>query len=247
MRVLSVRGLVVVALVSLACVGIAGAAGPIVLGDGGDLHEGVGQADLKTKLESGSVYTASKFPVPLKIHAPGPLWGGVQLESGKYRFIQLGHQHVPGTAPLTGTGLITLESATSSTPSAARTLANLRATPKMRAGPTRATRVAGRRASMFDATITAIDRPGAGGLAIVPFTVNHHCGFCTKTMHGETKDVKVGRPGQLFHILVLRTRGRTVVIYVESNYADQKRFPPTKTFPTFLPYAQKMLAAISFS
>jgi hypothetical protein len=58
--------------------------------------------------------------------------------------------------------------------------------------------------------------------------------------------VKVGRPGQLFRIFVLRVHGRTVVIYVESIYADQKNYPPAKMFPTFLPCAQKMLAHISF-
>jgi hypothetical protein len=99
---------------------------------------------------------------------------------------------------------------------------------------------------MFNATVTGDDGPGTGGLSINPFTVNNHCGFCRGTYHGETKDVKVGRPGQLFRIFVLRTQGKTVVIYVESNYADQKKFPPTKIYPTFLPYAQKMLAHTSF-
>jgi hypothetical protein len=56
------RSLVVLVLVSLASAGVATASGAIDLGDAGDLHEGLGQSDLKTKLESGSVYTASKFP-----------------------------------------------------------------------------------------------------------------------------------------------------------------------------------------
>src|SRR5436190_19334093 len=133
----SVRSLVVVALVSLASAGMATASGAIVLGNGGDLHEGVGQADFKTELVRGTVYTANKFPVALKIHAPTH-WGGVQLESGNYRFIQLGHPHRSGTPPLTGVGYITLESAKVATPSAAKTLANLRATPHMRIGPTKA-------------------------------------------------------------------------------------------------------------
>jgi hypothetical protein len=242
-----VRSLVVLALVSLASAGMATAGGAIVLGNGGDLHEGVGQADFKTKLDRGSVYTANKFPIALKIHPPTPQWGGVQLESGKYRFIQLGHLRPPGTPPLTGVGYITLESATTATPSVSKTLANLRATPKLKAGPTKATRIAGLHAHMFNATITGDDGPGTGGLSIVPFTVNHHCGFCTGTYHGETKDVKVGQPGQLFRIFVLRAHGRTVVIYIESIYAVQKKHPPSKVFPTFLPYAQKMLAHISFS
>lgn len=219
----------------------------IDLGNRGDLHEGVGQADFKTHLAPGSIYTASKFPVALKIHTPTPQWGGVQLESGNYRFIQLTHLRPPGTPPLTGVGYITLESATTATPSVAKTLANLRATPKLKAGPTEATHVAGLPASMFDATLTGDDGPGTGGLSIVPFTVNHHCGFCEKTLHGETKDLKVGGRGQLFRFIVLRVRGRTVVIYIESIYAVQKKHPPAQQFPTFLPYAQKMLSHISFS
>jgi hypothetical protein len=59
--------------------------------------------------------------------------------------------------------------------------------------------------------------------------------------------VKVAQPGQRFRIFVLRVHGKTVVIYVESIYADQKKYPPSKMFPTFLPYAQKKLAHISFS
>ena len=241
------RGALYAGLAAMVSVGIASAASSINLGNGGDLHEGVGQADLKTMLALGSVYTANKFPVALKIHTPTTQWGGVQLESGKYRFVQLSHLRPPGTPPLTGVGYITLESATMATPSVSKTLANLRATPMLKKGPTKATRIAGLRARMFNATVTGDDGPGTGGLSIVPFTVNHHCGFCEQTLHRETKDLKVAGRGQLFRIIVLRTHGKTVVIYVESIYADQKKHPPAKQFPTFLPYAQKMLAHISFS
>jgi hypothetical protein len=37
-----------------------------------------------------------------------------------------------------------------------------------------------------------------------------------------------------------------VVIYLESGFADQPRFPPAKLFPTFLPYARQMLASLIF-
>ena len=246
----SIRSLVVVALVSLAAAGMATAGGAIVLGDRGNPHEGIGQGDFKTFLVRGRVYTANKFPVALKIHTPGPQWAGGQLESGKYRFVQLMHLHVPGSAPLTGFGYITLESGTTATPSVAKTLAKLKATPHLKTGPTKTTTVAGLHASMFTATVTADDGPDAGGTSIVPWTVNHHCGFCTGWNHGVTKDLKVGGHGQLFRIFVLRVHGRTVVIYIESTYfpgRGSRKYPPAKTFPTFLPYAQKMLAHISFS
>ena len=44
-----------------------------------------------------------------------------------------------------------------------------------------------------------------------------------------------------------RTARPTVVIYIESIYDVQKKHPAAQVFPTFLPYAQKMLAHISFS
>jgi hypothetical protein len=247
----------VVALVSLAIGGVATAGGAVVLGNGGDLHEGVGQADFKTQLARGSVYTANKFPVALRIHTPGPQWGGVQLESGKYRFIQLGHLHVLNTPPLTGVGYITLESAKVATPSAAKTLGKLRATPNMKIGATRGITVAGLRGKVFDATVTGSDLsgtcPGGGQcpkvVSFAPFLKNHHCGFCgdAKYQRRETHDVKAAVKGQLFRVIVLRAHGRTVVIYLESTYTGSKKHPPATTFPTFLPYANKMLAHISVS
>jgi hypothetical protein len=162
---------------------------------------------------------------------------------------------VPGTPALTGVGYITLESATAATPSAAKTLANLRATPHMKVGPTRAITVAGLRGKVFDATVTGSDLsgtcPGGGAcpkvVSLAPFLKNHHCGYCgdSQFQPRETHDVKAALKGQLFRIIVLRARGRTVVIYIESIYAVQKKHPPAKQFPTFVPYAQKMLAHIT--
>src|SRR5579862_528827 len=252
----SVRCLVVLGLAAFASDGMATAAGPINIGDGGDQHEGVGQSDPLTKLQPGSFYTASKFPVGLKIRPPDALWGAVQHESGSYSFVQLAHAHRAGTPPLSGVGYITLESATVATPSAARALANLRATPHMKIGPTRAVTVAGVHGQMFDATITGVDVTKyckankslcSNGLSLEPFLPNHHCGFCETTMHHETQDVKFAGVGQLFRMIVLTAHGKVVVIYIESIYAIQKKFPPAKLFPTFLPYAQKMLAGISLS
>jgi hypothetical protein len=65
-------------------------------------------------------------------------------------------------------------------------------------------------------------------------------------MKGETQDVKFAGKGQLLRITVLDVRGKTVVIYVESVFADQPRFPPSKLFPTFLPYARQMLSGMTF-
>jgi hypothetical protein len=241
---------------AMASVGIASAAGSIDLHNGGDLHEGIGQTDLGTKLRPGSTYTASRFAVAVTIRAPDALWAGDQNESRGYRFVQLGHLHRAGAPPLAGVGYITLESAKVATPSAAKTLANLRATPHMSIGPTKPVTVAGLRAKMFDATVTGSDLsgtcPGGGScpkvVSFAPFRTNHHCGFCTDTKFQprETLDVKAALTGQLFRVIVVSAHRKVVVIYIESIFADQKKFPPSKLFPHFLPAAQKMLSAISF-
>lgn len=245
----------VVALVAFLAAGMASAAGTPDLNNAGDPHEGIGQSDTKP-LQHGTSYAASRFAVSVKVRPPDTLWGGDQLESGNYRFIQLNHLHVPDTSPLTGDGYITLESAKVATPSVANTLANLRATPHVSFGPTKTTRVGRLRGSMFDATITGSDLSGTcpGGhpcpavVSFAPFLPNHHCGFCgdAKIDPHETLDVKAAIKGQLFRIIVLSAHGKTVVIYVESTFPEQKKFPPTKIYPTFLPYAEKMLAAVSF-
>ena len=247
----------VVLLAAIGSAAIASAAGPIDLHDGGDLHEGISQTDPGTQLQSGSTYRASRFPVAVSIRAPDAFWGGVQHESGNYRFVQLAHQHRAGAPPLSGVGYITLESATVATPSAAKTLANLRATPHMSFGPTKAVTVAGLHGKMFDATVTGSDLsgtcPGGGAcpkvVSFAPFLANGHCGFCgdAKFEPRETHDVKAALEGQLFRVIVLTAHRKVLVIYIESIYAIQKKFPPAKLFPTFLPYAQKMLAGISLS
>ena len=239
-------------LVAMSSVGIASAARSINLHDGGDLHEGIGQTDLGSKLRQGHTYTAAKFAVAVTIRSPDALWAGGQNESRSYRFIQLGHLHRAGAPPLYGVGYITLESAKVATPSAAKTLANLRATPHMSIGPTKAVTVAGLRGKMFDATVNGSDLKGtcAGGgacpkvVSIAPFRTNHHCGFCDPRR--ETLDVKAALKGQLFRVIVVSAHRKVVVIYIESIFADQKKHPPSKLFPTFLPAAQKMLSAISF-
>jgi hypothetical protein len=61
-------------------------------------------------------------------------------------------------------------------------------------------------------------------------------------------DYKFAGKGQLFRIMVIGVRGKTVVIYVESSFSDSttRKHPPTETFPTFLPYAQKLLSMLTF-
>ena len=219
------------------------AAAPPDLREYGDIHESIGQVDTRP-LQHNVAYQASGFPFPVRIRPPDTRWGGGQYESGAFRFVQLNHLRT-GTQPLHGVGYVTLESSTGPTPSVASTVARLRTTPHIDAGPVTPVRIAGFGGRSFDATIVGSDRPSPLGVSFAPFKPNHHCGFCTKTMQGETQDAKWAGEGQLFRIDVIDVRGKTVVVYIESNFADQRRYPPQKVFPTFLPYAPTLLSNLS--
>ena len=209
-------------------------------------HEGIGQGDTKDLLVS-QTYRASAFPVSVRFRPPDAYWGGVQYRNGGFGFIQLSH-HRTGSVPLHGVGYITLEAAVGRAPSVATAIARLHDTPHILATPIKTTRIAANVAKEFDATIVGVDGPGTGGgISLAPFLTNPHCGFCGNgEPTTETRDVKFAGKGQLFHIIVLGVHSKTVVIYVESGFADQPRYPPTKTFPTFLPYARPMLLALTF-
>jgi hypothetical protein len=247
-----------VVLVFAAASAAATGAGPADLHNGGDVHESIGQPPVGQfpdgVLQRGVVYGASAFPLAVRVRPNDGHWQGGQFESGRFRFVQLGHLRT-GDIPLHGVGFITIEAAAGATPTATATIERLHATPHIDAGPIKAARVAGFAGRTFDATIVGIDHPpfcrthscpGHGGVSLAPFTTNLHCGFCTHTMKGETQDVKYGAKGQLFRITALDVRGKTVVIYVESTFAEQPRFLPAKTFPTFLPYAKQLLATLRF-
>jgi hypothetical protein len=235
--------------------GAASAASTPDLYNGGDPHEGIGQGDTKD-LARGVTYAASAFPLRVRVRPPDGLWGGVQYESGPYRFIQLNHLHASGAPVLHGVGYVTLEAAKNATPSAAAAIKRLRSTPHIQAGPIKPTHIAGFAGQEFDATIVGSDLsgtcPGGGKcpavVSFAPFLTNHHCGFCgdAKFQPREAHDVKAAGKGERFRIIAFEARGKTVIVYIESIYADQPKFPPAKLFPTFLPYAQKMLANVTF-
>ena len=252
----AVRALLAIACSALAASAVAIAAGPVDLHNGGDHHAGIGQLGGPT-LSPAVTYQASLFPVALRLRPPDGLWGGAQYESGRFRFVQFLHRHRTGDPPLRGVGYITLEAAKGSTPSAATAIKRLHATPHMAAGPIKPTRVAGFTGQQFDATMVGSDLnvhadcPGnkkcPPETSLAPFLRNYHCGACgdPKFDPRETHDVKVATKGQLFRIIAINVRGKTVVIYLESVSGGPK-FPATTIFPTFLPYANRALAALRF-
>jgi hypothetical protein len=131
--------------------------------------------------------------------------------------------------------------------SVAATVRKLHGTPGLDAGPLRPIRIAGFSGKSFDAEVVGAD-PGGNGIALTPFTTPLHCGWCTQTMHGETLDNKFAGKGQLFRIMVIGVRGKTVVIYIESSLSmsSTRNHPPAETFPTFLPFAQRLLSTLAF-
>jgi hypothetical protein len=239
--------LTTLAIVGSALVALAGASasGPVDIYDGGDPHESIGQGDTKP-LSRGVTYKASKFPLTVHVRPPDALWEGVQRHSGKYRFVQLQHMKT-GNVPLHGRGFLTLEAGTGGTGSVAATIRQLHSTPNLDVSPIKPVRVAGFSGKSFDATVVGTES-GDNGVALTPFTAPRRCGWCTKTMHGETLDNKFAGKGQLFRIMVIGVRGKTVVIYLESSFAlsSNGSHTPTETFPTFLPYAQKLLSTLAF-
>jgi hypothetical protein len=186
----------------------------------------------------------------MRIRPPDARWEGVQLQSRTFRFVQFNHVRARNVASSDGTGLVTLEGRAGRTGSVATTIQKLHATPKIEAGRITPARVAGFAGKSFDATVVGFDSghydPNAAkGISLAPFTTNRHCGYCTATMHGETQDFKFEAKGELFRVVVIDVRGKTVVIYLETTGSPPK-YPATQVFPTFLPYAQKMLATLRF-
>ena len=218
-----VAALIVVAVALIASTA-AIAAAPVNLFKGGDLHESVAQADGKN-LARGVTYTASTFPLAVQVRPPDALWGGVQLQSRTFRFVQFNHLRA-GNVPLHGVGEITLEARAGRTGSVAATVQKLHSTPLIKAGAVTPVHVAGFAGKAFDATIVGIDNVGFDpnaprGISLAPFTTNRHCGFCTGAMQGETQDAKFANKGQLFRFIVIDVRGKTVVIYIESTFSVQ--------------------------
>lgn len=224
---------------------IRSAASPVDLRDGGDLDESVGQADGRPLLR-GVTYRASRFPLAIRLRPPDGLWEGVQVHSGRFTFVSLLHKRV-GDVPLNGRGVMTLEAGRGPTRSVAATIQSLHSTRGLTAGPITPVRLAGFSGKSFDATIVGAES-GDPGIALAPFTRNVHCGWCNVTLRGETRDYKFAGTGQLFRIMVIGVRGKTVVIYLESMYDESanRRYPPAKVFPTFLPFAQRLLSTLAF-
>jgi len=192
-----------------------------------------------TPLHTGTTYQASLFPIPLRVRVPAPGWSGCQWKSGSDYFRgggppNYGWVHFArGSTTGPGAGLISIMTAYTRTPSVARTVNVLRtrghgATYE----PTSPVKFAGFTGIQFDGRITGAKNFDHTGHYFIPFSPVSHAAKYYPDEYGVYGDV--------FRVLVLDVRGKTVVVYIE-NVA----LPPAQ-FPAFLTKAEQILRSLRF-
>jgi hypothetical protein len=192
-----------------------------------------------TPLHTGTTYQASLFPIPLRVRVPTPGWSGVQWKSGSDYFRgggppNYGWVHFArGSTTGFPQGLISIMTAYTRTPSVASTVNVLRtrghgATYE----PTSLVTLAGFKGIQFDGRITGAKNVDHTGHFFIPFSPVSHAAKYYPDEYPVYGDV--------FRVLVLDVRGKTVVVYIE-NVA----LPPPQ-FPLFLAKAGQILGSIRF-
>jgi hypothetical protein len=193
-----------------------------------------------TPLHAGVTYSASRFPIGIRVSPDEPGWSGVQWKSGSEYFRgggppNYGWVHL-GRGPAAGVpqGLISIMTASARTPSVAATANVLRTRGRGAeydaASPVT---VAGYSGVQFDGRITGAKNVDHIGHFFVPFSPRSHAAKYYPDEYGVYGDV--------FRVLVLDVRGKTVVVYME-NVA----LPPDQ-FPDFLTKAEAILGSLRFT
>ena len=192
-----------------------------------------------TPLHAGTTYQASLFPIPVRVRVPTPGWSGVQWKSGTDYFRgggppNYGWVHFArGSTTGPGQGLISIMTAYTRTPSVTRTVNVLRtrghgATYE----PTSPVTLAGFSGIQFDGRITGAKNFDHTGHYFIPFSPVSHAAKYYPDEYGVYGDV--------FRVIVLDVRGKTVIVYLE-NVA----LPPEQ-FPAFLTKAEQLLGSLRF-
>jgi hypothetical protein len=188
-----------------------------------------------TPLQSGVTYQASQVPLALRVTPPGGGWTGSQWKSARLGFRGGGppffgwaaigkggssHQAAPR-------GLIVIMTAYARTPSVAKTAKRLRTQGLWaRYKATSPAKIAGFSGVQFDGQVVA---PDGRNHVFAPFTDANHF-----------QDAFYAGPSELFRVIVLNVRGKTVVIFIDS-FALQPN-----EFPTFLAKANQVLKSLRF-
>lgn len=192
-----------------------------------------------TPLHAETTYQASLFPIPIRVKVTTPGWSGAQWKSGSDYFRggsppNYGWVHL-ARGPATGIpqGLISIMTAYTRTPSVARTVNVLRTRGHGATyDPTSPVTIAGFTGIQFDGRITGAKNVDHTGHYFIPFSPVSHAAKYYPDEYPVYGDV--------FRVLVLDVRGKTVVVYIE-NVA----LPPQQ-FPAFLTKTEQILHAIRY-
>jgi hypothetical protein len=185
-------------------------------------------------LKAGVTYEASKLPVALRVTTPDASWLGAQWKSSArgehstkapfFGWAWLSDSFEDG-APQ---GLIVISMSYAHTPSVAATVRNLRTVGHGATyGPTSPASLAGFRGSQFDGKVFGNSH------TFIPFTPKQNI----SRYYG---DASTFDKGEMFRIVVLNIRHKTVVIYTTTA-----TLPPAE-FPTFLTKANLILKSLRF-
>jgi hypothetical protein len=192
-----------------------------------------------TPLRAGTTYQASLFPIPLRVRVPTPGWSGVQWKSGNDYFRgggppNYGWVHFArGSTTGPGQGLISIMTAYTRTRSVAATVNVLRTRGRGASyEPTVPASLAGFAGLQFDGRVTGAKNVDHIGHFFIPFSRSRHSA-------GYFAD-EYPVYGDVFRVIVLDVRGKTVVVYIE-NVAL-----PAEQFPAFLIKAEQILRSIRF-
>jgi hypothetical protein len=192
-----------------------------------------------TPLHHGTTYQASQFPIAIRLTPPGTGWSGTQWKSGSQYFRgggppNYGWVHL-ARGPVTGIplGLISIMTAYTRTPSVAATVNVLRtrghgASYEASSPVT----LAGFSGIQFDGRIVGAKNRDHNGHYFIPFSPP------SKAAKYYPDEYPVY--GDVFRIIVLDVRGKTVVVYLENVALAPDRFP------AFLAKADEILKTLRF-
>ena len=187
-------------------------------------------------LAAGATYKASDFPIPIRVTAPDGTWGGAQWKSDS------SFEHKKSTvAPFYG--WVTFEQHDPSPAQGAITMM----TPYVGPTPSVPAVVAGLRTRGRGATYGATSRVKLGGYSGVQFdgkiTGKEHVfiPFSPKSSSAKwyADNYAMGQ-GEVFRIIALNVRGKSIVVYLENVKL------PADQFPDFLAAADTLLKSLKF-
>ena len=179
-------------------------------------------------LKAGVTFQASLFPLGLRVTPPDATWFGGQGKIATQKRGSFGWVEFLQSPPAKPLGAISMITSLDATPSVASTVAQLRT------GGSGATfqatspvRLAGFSGSQFDGQVVGKTH------TFVPFSPLSHAA----TFH---PDAYTFNQGEVFRIIVLNVRGKTVVLLLENAAL------PADQFSAFLASAGKILGTLQF-